>query len=809
VRHKRILGRLKAPPANPEGNTLATYDFTSAGWATFGLALEEGAATGGVKVGSLTTQTNVLRTWGDGSIRHCLVTADIPSTGELVITDDAQEAGSLTPTWPSATTVMVVGGVTYTATLPAFTAADSYVNGPHLRECKVQTAFTGGSSTDAARQVQCFWYIRSYSDSTHQVSVVLKNGDVEAADADRVIITSLVVNINGSPVYTFTATAGTNTLSTTGNTAFSGVLTITSNSHGLVQGDAIQLTSGPQSGETSFIIAGVTANTCQTYYSGATGAGVTGFTENQTNQSWQLVLSLWYGTAYCLRFDVGGFAEATYVPDLAPFQDSYALIEFGAGEDNTTYTDTGRAWAIPGLGSQSVPLAGSTGDEQLGHYPQWVAVWQEHLTQNQFAHMLNCADRNMTLPGRFTKGDGTIVRHRDTGWENFVFRGDAGANGPDNALAGWCPGFEFDPAHHGSHYYVPYVMTGRREYLDCMKELEVFMAQFYNGTFDDTFANHRWQLRGGGDVFLGASDAGARGWGWNLRGWSDAASIIPDADDDKSYFVDVITDNCEWAETYATEVIGDPLNVFGVMGSGTEGYYSTTDIETRAMLQFVFQQPYLAFGIHRCKQHGFMSTSLLRDAIANTVMLQWNADPTYPKEWGMAYGLAFARQALVNIERVQVGNPAVIATRGAHALETGDSVTLSSTDSTPAVNSTYTVTVTSDTTFTIPVNVTVQGSLNTGLISGCPCDTFFTNSDGSTTPFKYYDTWSQVYASTQLAFGGATNINTGITYDTQQYFVLQCAVAAGITGAADALAYAAARVSWPSAEYGPFSMARL
>src|SRR5688572_3301055 len=40
------------------GQTLATYQFTG-GWATFGLALPQGAAASGVRVGSLETQTDV------------------------------------------------------------------------------------------------------------------------------------------------------------------------------------------------------------------------------------------------------------------------------------------------------------------------------------------------------------------------------------------------------------------------------------------------------------------------------------------------------------------------------------------------------------------------------------------------------------------------------------------------------------------------------------------------------------------------------------------------------------------------------
>lgn len=68
-----------------------------------------------------------------------------------------------------------------------------------------------------------------------------------------------------------------------------------------------------------------------------------------------------------------------------------------------------------------------------------------------------------------------------------------------------------------------------------------------------------------------------------------------------------------------------------------------------------------------------------------------------------------------------------ITTTGAHYLRTGDSVTLSGTNSTPTINSTYTVTVTGTTTFTISETVTVAGSAGaftsymseSGIILGC------------------------------------------------------------------------------------------
>ena len=65
----------------------------------------------------------------------------------------------------------------------------------------------------------------------------------------------------------------------------------------------------------------------------------------------------------------------------------------------------------------------------------------------------------------------------------------------------------------------------------------------------------------------------------------------------------------------------------------------------------------------------------------------------------------------VVITSSSVANPTVITTASSHGLTTGDVVMIENhSGSTPAVSGQYTVTVTSTTTFTVPVNVTVGGT---------------------------------------------------------------------------------------------------
>ena len=85
------------PP--PTGATLATYGLT-AGNATFGLALPQGASSTGVKVGALSTQTDVKTRWADGSIRFAVVSARVPSAGQYAIVAGTSATGTTVPTWP-------------------------------------------------------------------------------------------------------------------------------------------------------------------------------------------------------------------------------------------------------------------------------------------------------------------------------------------------------------------------------------------------------------------------------------------------------------------------------------------------------------------------------------------------------------------------------------------------------------------------------------------------------------------------------------------------------------------------------------
>ncbi len=74
-------------------------------------------------------------------------------------------------------------------------------------------------------------------------------------------------------------------------------------------------------------------------------------------------------------------------------------------------------------------------------------------------------------------------------------------------------------------------------------------------------------------------------------------------------------------------------------------------------------------------------------------------------------GVGITQSPVEQIQNIAIGNPTVI-TSAKHGLTTGESITISGSNSTPTVNGTHTVTVVDPNNFTIPIDVTIAG--NTG-----------------------------------------------------------------------------------------------
>src|SRR4029079_1148939 len=79
--------------------------------------------------------------------------------------------------------------------------------------------------------------------------------------------------------------------------------------------------------------------------------------------------------------------------------------------------------------------------------------------------------------------------------------------------------------------------------------------------------------------------------------------------------------------------------------------------------------------------------------------------------------LSYLKNRAIAIASVSVANPAVVTTSVPHSLLTGLTYTIADTSTTPTINGAQVVTVTSPTTFTVPVNVTAGQSSAAGTVS--------------------------------------------------------------------------------------------
>jgi hypothetical protein len=151
--------------------TIATVALTP-GWATFGQAVPQGAATTALKVGSLTTQTDVKSRWPDGSIKFALVTVNVPSADSFAITAGTPMSGTFSPILPRASVTLTIGGVAYVATLPTSVPTDTWMSGPLAYEARSVITPRAGSDHPFLR---VNFDTRVYSDGKGRVDVSVEN----------------------------------------------------------------------------------------------------------------------------------------------------------------------------------------------------------------------------------------------------------------------------------------------------------------------------------------------------------------------------------------------------------------------------------------------------------------------------------------------------------------------------------------------------------------------------------------------------------------------------------------------------------
>ena len=177
---------------------IATDTFTT-GWATFGQAVPQGAATSGLQVGTLLTQTDVKTRWPDGSIRFAVATVNIPSSGSYPITAAPIAGGAFTPALPRASVALTIGSTTYTATLPASMSSDVWLSGALAYEGR--SVMAPVSSSGAAHPfLRVVFDTRVYHDGSGRVDVAVEN--VLDLTGATTVAYNVAVTVNDATVFT-------------------------------------------------------------------------------------------------------------------------------------------------------------------------------------------------------------------------------------------------------------------------------------------------------------------------------------------------------------------------------------------------------------------------------------------------------------------------------------------------------------------------------------------------------------------------------------------------------------------------------
>jgi hypothetical protein len=122
----------------------------------------------------------------------------VPSAGTYAIAGAAAPAGSFTPSLPTASATLTIGGVAYVATLPSAPATDVWMSGPLAYEGRSVVTPAGGAGAHPFLRVN--FDTRVYSDGKGRVDVSVENV-LDKTGATTVTYDVSIV-VNGATVFT-------------------------------------------------------------------------------------------------------------------------------------------------------------------------------------------------------------------------------------------------------------------------------------------------------------------------------------------------------------------------------------------------------------------------------------------------------------------------------------------------------------------------------------------------------------------------------------------------------------------------------
>ncbi len=574
------------------GENLAVYHLTQ-GWATFGLTLPKGDAIGGVRVGTLPTQTDVKSRWDDGSIKTAVVSANVPSTAHYAITaadrsDDvafAPKAGTIPAIAVEFTILDGPNPGSYKAQF-APGSIDKWLSGPLVHEARFYAQPTLDGTQTISPSLRVIFDVRSYVTGGQRIDVAVENAlDVASADAVRYHVKIRVGN--ALPSYEK-------------NDVFHRYLArwrqvVTT--PGLAQSE-VTPDFGP------FIRAHALPNYLPTVHdiARAVRAGEA--------QEPNVLLP---------EFDILNTGHLTRPmnahagrPELAPYPD----------------------WA-----AQAIVHRRRGQLDYLIKHGELAGSWGIHIKKGNGRDLISIDERP-----DFWLDDRADIGSRPTN----LLRGRAGhsliENDPTSGTAG-------DINHQPSLAYIPYLITGDRFFLD---EVTYWANYCLIGTYQDNSQNLRGggKINGvpryPGSRGLLTLQEEIRGIGWGLRNIADAAFILPDGDlipdgdqtfdpyrTYKSYFAQKVTNNLQWLDEYAQTFNSGPL---GAM-------FPNRRPEDGGLMPHVWialwEHRYVGWAVDHARYLGFADGLDFMTRLAKfEVKLFTSTGDGFPRDWAGMYVLA-------------------------------------------------------------------------------------------------------------------------------------------------------------------------
>jgi hypothetical protein len=243
-------------------------------------------------------------------------------------------------------------------------------------------------------------------------------------------------------------------------------------------------------------------------------------------------------------------ADAAYLAETA----AIACYDLTAGVADTVFAQMAQAmqdpsWDLP-LGGRAVMLAMGTGGGRpdLGLTTLWQAAWLVTGDPRAAAFSIGQAEAAGSVPWHFwdpaggAEGRGGWMDERR--WSRFWF--DARGGRPPRTLLQPVPpsseqgGWQPDAAHQPNLTYVPYLLTGRRAFLD---EL---LAQAAWNVLDVWPAVRAYESDGPARGVVVVNRQQVRASAWAMRQLDQAAWISPDDDPARPYLREVAAANWTW-----------------------------------------------------------------------------------------------------------------------------------------------------------------------------------------------------------------------------------------------------------------------